>query len=791
MEEMVFISHSSADKAVANTICHRLEETGIRCWIAPRDITNSDWAGSIMDGLRRSEVFVVVISHNSIPSPEVAKEVTEATHTCRYILPFKVDDEMLNDRLQYHLGPCHWLDAVSPPMEQRIDELKERILNLSGEDAVYLNQNQWKLQQKILWPRGLFVGREEEIDTIAGMLEEEHVLFLQGMGGIGKSEIAKGYAKACQDRYDTIVFASYTSNLLDLVTSDEIPIENLRRGTDESQEDFFKRKLQVLKDLSTDRTLLIVDNFDVDWDERLEELITGPYHLLVTTRNEHSAYPTLSVGKIKNFAKVRQIFTTNYGRSLPAAEMETVDEILRLVGCHTITVELIAKQMKASFQKPGKMLELLRGTGTNTHLKEKVKREGKEIKRTSFDFIRELFQLSGLSEDERHILCCMCMVPYSGINVPQFGEYCGLEDFDAVNSLLSKSWLMLDEETDFLMLHPVICDVVRDQLAPTPLSCKAYVMGLWEHAKDCWFYTVEERDTIAPYVAFIQRTYPQPVPELWLQYGDFVNVAWICGNFKLSQRSGHVFYQFCLDHFGPDSVESGNAATWLAGAYHNGGDNESAEPYYKLGLEHRLACMDPNCVEVAVSYTKVGRCAFFRGDYDEARIWYAKADAAFRYILEHHTFDPNQKYPGNYGDFIVELERLHMAEGDYEKALELCQYSYDIFYSVHNKEITNSEYSLVDMGMCYSALGDYAKAEEYLNRALELNIAMNGEASVQTVRTREALADNCLRRGDREQAGKLYLKLEMDLERDFGSDNPQVRQLREKRERMEEGGSAT
>lgn len=44
--------------------------------------------------------------------------------------------------------------------------------------------------------------------------------------------------------------------------------------------------------------------------------------------------------------------------------------------CHTITVELIAKQMRSSFVKPAKMLELLKGTGTNTGLKEKVNREG-------------------------------------------------------------------------------------------------------------------------------------------------------------------------------------------------------------------------------------------------------------------------------------------------------------------------------------------------------------------------------------------------------------------------------
>jgi hypothetical protein len=38
MPSMVFISHSSNDRATADAICAHLESAGIKCWIAPRDI---------------------------------------------------------------------------------------------------------------------------------------------------------------------------------------------------------------------------------------------------------------------------------------------------------------------------------------------------------------------------------------------------------------------------------------------------------------------------------------------------------------------------------------------------------------------------------------------------------------------------------------------------------------------------------------------------------------------------------------------------------------------------------
>ena len=782
MPKLVFISHSSADKPIADAICHNLESRGIRCWIAPRDITTTDWAGSIMDGLHRSDVFVVIISHNSIPSPEVTKEVTEATRTCRYLLPFKVDGEVLSDRLRYHLGPCHWLDAVTPPLEKRIEELVHRIMNLSEEDAVYLNTERWKLNEHIVFPQGLFVGREKEIQEIADGLAREHVLFLQGMGGIGKSEIAKSYAKRYRERYDTIIFASYTSNLMDLICGEGVSIENLKRADGEEQESWFRRKMNALQTLVNGRTLLIIDNFDTDEDNYLVDILNLPCHLLFTTRNDHSDYPTIRIGKIQDFAQVQKIFTTHYGRPVKPEEQMLIDEMLHLVGCHTITVELIAKQMKASFLKPEKMLARLKETGVNTHLKEKVKREGAEDKLTSFDYIRNLFTFSGITEEEQHLLSCMCMVPVNGISVQLLGEILEMEDFDAVNGLIGKSWLMLDEEEDILRLHPVISDVVSEELKPTPLSCRDYVYGLWNRIKNCWFFERSERDYLYPYVSYYLNHYPDPIPELFTQYCAFVNIPWICSDFKQAVITGHNVYQFALKEYGSGTEETATTALYLAGAYLNGGDKEAAEPWYKKSLEHYLAVKGPVTAKRAQCYFKVGRCERERGNLEEAEHYYEKALAVYQEIIEQNNIPAGKKYPDQYEDLFVEWERLRMAEGRYEEALEMSRKSYELLLDSLNGESASSYYAILDMGICHSMLGHYEEAEKYLNRALELNLEYHGQASVPTVRTRESIADNALRSGDTERAKQLYSELELDLEKDFGVDNPQTIRIKGKYE---------
>lgn len=781
MKHQVFISHSSKDAQVANAICHYLEEAGLPCWIAPRDIDQPDWAAAIMGGIRKSDVFVVILSHNSIPSNEVMKEVAEATRVCNYILPFKIDEEMLTDGMQYHLGPIHWLDAVTPPMEQRILELRERIRNLTDEDKSFRNHARLQVMTKTVMPRPFFVGREEEIAQIHQQLTQNHVLFLQGMGGIGKSEIAKAYANAYKDQYDTVVFATYQGSLLDMVIGDDIKIKGLQRSTAygedaESAEAYFERKLQTLKNLSDARTLLIVDNFDIREDPYLETFVAGPYRILFTTRFAHKDYPCLQVGPIGDFEKLRQIFHKNYGESLSGEEQRTVDQIIRLVNGHTITIELIAKQMEASWLSPAEMLGMLEKGGTNSGAEEYVEHGGKE--KNAFDFIKDLFALSGLNEEEQYILKCMCLVPVGGIHGRRLKQYLELKNLNVVNQLVSKSWLILEPDTKYVKLHPIIADVVKAELKPDQVSCAQYIRGLWKDMKNAWFMSLEERNEKWPCADHILRHYGKPTKELYEEYVGFSNTAWICSQFDQSIRAAKENYAFTLKEFGDTGYQPAYAARTVGNAYFNAGRDKEADPWFALGLEHILKRPADSYLELGLCYQKVGRSAYQNGEF-------VKAKEYLDLSMEHFTTAIQRQEPGvtamYYNDTYVQTARMYMAMGEYETAITYAQKSYDLLIRERGEEITSSGYSLSDMGICYSRLGDYEKAGQYLQRALDLNIRFNGEASMITVRTRESIADNLAAQGKTEEAKKAYLQLEMEMEKSFGDQCFQVRRLKEKR----------
>jgi len=126
MAHNVFISYSSIDKDAAEAVRSILEENGISCWMAPRNITPGlSFAEAIIDGIKSSKVFVLVYSSNSNNSSQVIKEVDRAVHHKLAIIPLRLEDVPMSKQLEYYVSDVHWLDALTPPLEKHIDKLCE------------------------------------------------------------------------------------------------------------------------------------------------------------------------------------------------------------------------------------------------------------------------------------------------------------------------------------------------------------------------------------------------------------------------------------------------------------------------------------------------------------------------------------------------------------------------------------------------------------------------------------------------------------------------------------------
>jgi hypothetical protein len=128
MAHDVFISYSSKDKLTADAMCAALESRGLRCWIAPRDILpGSDWDEAIIDGIERCRAMILVFSAHANGSSQIKREVGFAIERGVTVVPFRIEDVTPDKKLKFFLMTQHWLDAMTPPLEEHLQRLAETL----------------------------------------------------------------------------------------------------------------------------------------------------------------------------------------------------------------------------------------------------------------------------------------------------------------------------------------------------------------------------------------------------------------------------------------------------------------------------------------------------------------------------------------------------------------------------------------------------------------------------------------------------------------------------------------
>ncbi|HLY44850.1 MAG TPA: TIR domain-containing protein [Stellaceae bacterium] len=111
MSAPVFLSFASNDRKAAETICKAVEQRGLKCWIATRDIRpGENFQEAITRAIRTAKVMILVFSANANNSLEVKKEIALAGRYNLVVVPVRVEDVVPNDAMSYELAVRQWID---------------------------------------------------------------------------------------------------------------------------------------------------------------------------------------------------------------------------------------------------------------------------------------------------------------------------------------------------------------------------------------------------------------------------------------------------------------------------------------------------------------------------------------------------------------------------------------------------------------------------------------------------------------------------------------------------------
>lgn len=124
----LFISHASEDHAVVSKLVAQLEERGIACWYAPRDIRlGADYQHSIVEAIEHSSGLVLLMSEAANDSIHIARELNLADQEMKPIYPLSVDGARPRGSLRYQLSNRQWID-LGPDPAQGLQLLQQQLL---------------------------------------------------------------------------------------------------------------------------------------------------------------------------------------------------------------------------------------------------------------------------------------------------------------------------------------------------------------------------------------------------------------------------------------------------------------------------------------------------------------------------------------------------------------------------------------------------------------------------------------------------------------------------------------
>ena len=341
-----------------------------------------------------------------------------------------------------------------------------------------------------------FIGRDSIVNTITNHLLNCTSCFLYGIGGIGKTEIAKDVYRKIRNIPKTesgithVLWIDYVEN------SFAVSLARVLEPNEINVDTAFNKAVNKINQYN-DRLLLVIDNVEETQDAEL--LSISCYlncRILITSRCE--GYQRLKQIRISSLDDCfcDNLFMHYYHGKNDAFSLH---KIIDLADKHTVTIELLAKIADCSEKNLSDFLQTLIDCGFNIGeeeaavVHEKLRSEDRVIEQ-----LKKLFKVYGCDSIEEALLVQISTIPNLPFVYDQAKRWFDQKNRSALNGLSRRGWLK--KETVYnntsnhyrYIMHSVIAAAVRAQyLEKLYGMCQGFIREITIDMQEC----VNENDS--------------------------------------------------------------------------------------------------------------------------------------------------------------------------------------------------------------------------------------------------------------------------------------------------------
>lgn len=343
--------------------------------------------------------------------------------------------------------------------EEVIGALKD-ILLLSDENKPWLRSTPIQTSP-------IFYGRGTELTGLHHILQENvrQTVSLYGMGGIGKSTLAKQCLAAFPTEWDAILWLYDQGNLTEALVNDSlVQLNTISRVKEESTEEYLKRKLHGIATLTkSQRILLVLDNFTANHLEQLQQIQGLGLTILLISRERlpEGMFPALQIGEMSVDALADLFEHYSHCDLSDEINRRCFETIIKTIARHTLLTELIARQVAKSYLDLQVAEAMVTGIGLSDLPEEKIDyvRDQSSYQGSLLKILDRLVEINRFTEKDRICMKLLSLFDMPGIEADLFRSLAELDTLDIVNDLEVCGWVKT--ENQHFYLHPMMQEYIR------------------------------------------------------------------------------------------------------------------------------------------------------------------------------------------------------------------------------------------------------------------------------------------------------------------------------------------
>ncbi|MCD7865098.1 MAG: AAA family ATPase, partial [Clostridiales bacterium] len=260
----------------------------------------------------------------------------------------RYEKEILEWRKRQFLLRRKYTDT--PPGFRNEDQEDYALEQLKKAELEYQKSCEMKLISGYQPSEEIFVGREDILRQVQEALAAKcGPVVLFGVGGMGKSAIAREYLRRRSTDYDHVLLLYADDGIFSVICDDcQMQMTNMQYSKDRygNRNNYFREKIRALRQIAKEkRLLLVIDNWDRPADKGMDEVFSLECDILVTTRMTPTVWGLREGIPVSGFETTEEwnAFLSAYGKTAHSAgEQRAMEEYCRQVGGHPLLMKLKA-----------------------------------------------------------------------------------------------------------------------------------------------------------------------------------------------------------------------------------------------------------------------------------------------------------------------------------------------------------------------------------------------------------------------------------------------------------------